>query len=276
MYTYICRLNQTQKYIMEIVKPVLSIADQLGVTCWMQGGTMLGAIRHKGFIPWDDDIDIGIMREDYDKFINEVEKHLPEYMELRTYWDKSDHHYYFARIVDTRHQIKRMGSAEIRYEDVWVDIFPLDGMPNNICARFFHKINLSWKRLLYHLSCIEKVNKKRPGRPVMEKIIIQIALLVRPVLRLDTVKRLNAIDVCLRRFPPKQSNWIINFMGQTSFRFNEMISKEIYGRGNLYSFEDISMYGPEDYNAYLECLYGDYMKPPKDRDKDAHVSELVK
>lgn len=276
MERYISHLNQTQKYIMDIVKPVLSIADHLDVTCWMQGGTMLGAIRHKGFIPWDDDIDLGMMREDYDRFINEVEKYLPEHMELRTYWDESDHHYYFARIVDNRHKVKRMGSAEIRYEDVWIDIFPLDGMPNNDIYRFIHKISLSWKRLLYHLSCIEKVNKERPGRPIMERIVIQIALLIRPILRLDTVKRLNDIDNCLRKFSPKKSNWVINFMGQTSFRFNEMISKEIYGTGVFYSFEDISMNGPEDYDAYLECLYGDYMKPPKDKDKDAHVSKLIK
>lgn len=269
-------LNQTQKYIMEIVKPVLQIAEKLNVICWMQGGTMLGAIRHHGFIPWDDDIDIGMYRDDYEYFIQEVEKYLPEYLELRTYWDTSDHHYYFARIVDTRHVIQRLGSVESREENIWVDIFPLDGMPNNALSRYIHMARLSIARLLYHLSSIEKVNVRRPGRPFLETIVIRIALRFRPILKMNTASRLNHIDFLLKKYSTKNSKWIINFMGQTSFKYTEMIEKRIYGSGRLYDFEDVSMNGPEDYDAYLRSLYGDYMIPPKDDEKNVHVSRLIK
>ena len=169
-------LNDTQKYILFVLENVLEIAEKMNLKCYMQGGTMLGAIRHKGFIPWDDDVDLGMMRDDYEYFLKHVEEHLPENMELRTYWDESEHHYYFARIVDNRHLIKRMGSAEVRYENVWVDIFPLDGMPNGGINLLFHKSKLSVARFLYHLSCIKKVNAKRPGRPWIEKTIINIAI----------------------------------------------------------------------------------------------------
>ena len=139
-------LNDTQKYILFVLENVLEIAEKMNLKCYMQGGTMLGAIRHKGFIPWDDDVDLGMMRDDYEYFLKHVEEHLPENMELRTYWDESEHHYYFARIVDNRHLIKRMGSAEVRYENVWVDIFPLDGMPNGGINLLFHKSKLSVAR----------------------------------------------------------------------------------------------------------------------------------
>lgn len=275
MKACVSELNQTQKYIMEIVKPVLTITDKLNITCWMQGGTMLGAIRHKGFIPWDDDIDLGMMRKDYDRFINEVEKYLPEHMELRTYNDDSNHHYYFARIVDNRHQIKRMGSAEVRYENVWIDIFPLDGMPNDLVSRAWHKIRLSFGRLSYHLACIEKVNIDRPGRPWIERAVIRTLLLL-PHKKGNIIKRLDHVDRLLRKYPVEHSDWVINFMGQNTFKFTEMFKKDVYGKPTSYRFEDIELIGPEKYDEYLTLLYGNYMTPPEDKDKNAHKAELVK
>lgn len=115
------KLNDTQEYILSVLNSVIKATNEMNVKCYMQGGTMLGAIRHGGFIPWDDDVDLGIMRNEYEIFLKNVKKYLPGNLELRTYWDESDHHYYFARIVDKRYLIKRMGSAEIRYENVWVD-----------------------------------------------------------------------------------------------------------------------------------------------------------
>lgn len=152
------KLNDTQEYILSVLNSVIKATNEMNVKCYMQGGTMLGAIRHGGFIPWDDDVDLGIMRNEYEIFLKNVKKYLPGNLELRTYWDESDHHYYFARIVDKRYLIKRMGSAEIRYENVWVDIFPLDGMPSNIFALKVHQFRLALARLMYHLSCIKKVN----------------------------------------------------------------------------------------------------------------------
>ncbi|MDO4189791.1 MAG: LicD family protein [Lachnospiraceae bacterium] len=269
-------LNETQEYILSILKQFLNIAEKMNVKCYMQGGTMLGAIRHKGFIPWDDDVDLGILRDDYEKVIKNIDKYLPENLELRTYWDESDHHYYFSRIVDTRYQIKRMGSAETRYENVWIDIFPLDGMPNKGILLKYHQVRLSFARLFYHLSSIKKVNYKRPGRPFIERMVISIALKI-PVDRIfKTQKSLDRIDKLLKKYSVTSSKWIINFMGQTSFKYTEMIDKKVYGKDTYYQFEDIKMLGPEFYDEYLTSLYGNYMAPPKDADKNAHVSELVK
>lgn len=268
-------LSDTQKYILLVLDVVLKATEKMNVKCYMQGGTMLGAIRHSGFIPWDDDADLGIKRKEYEYFLDHVKEYLPEHLELRTYMDESDHHYYFARIIDNRYMIKRMGSAEVRYENVWVDIFPLDGMPNDFILRKVHQFRLSMARLMYHLSCIKKVNKKRPGRPVLEKIIISIALRI-PVDRiLNTKKSLDNIDKLLKKYPLENSKYIINFMGQTSFQFTEMLEKSVYGKDTWYEFEDIKLLGPEKYDEYLTSLYGDYMIIPEEAQRNAHVSELV-
>lgn len=269
------RLNETQKYIMQVLHSVIGILDELEIPYYMQGGTMLGAIRHRGFIPWDDDVDLGIPRDAYDRLLKEVADKLPENLELRTYKDETDHHYYFARIVDTRYQIRRMGSLEERLENVWVDLFPLDGMPSGGLSRAWHKLSLTVVRLKYHLSCFEKVNIKRPGRPLLERIIIRIAMITRVGKWFNTRRQLDKMDALLKKYPAEQSDWLVNFMGQTSYRFNELFKKEVYGQKTLYSFEDLLLVGPERYDEYLKSLYGDYMTPPKESDRNAHVSELV-
>ena len=268
-------LNETQGYILQVLREVIRVLDELNIPYYMQGGTMLGAIRHGGFIPWDDDVDLGIPRGEYERLLEQVAERLPENLELRTYQDETDHHYYFARIVDNRYQIRRMGSLEERLENVWVDLFPLDGMPNGGAARLWHKFRLLMVRLKYHLSCFEKVNIKRPGRPLVERIIIKIATWTRVGKWFNTRKQLDKMDALLKKYPPENSDWLVNFMGQTSYKFNELFKKEIYGKVTYYPFEDFQLVGPENYDVYLKSLYGDYMTPPKGSDRNAHVSELV-
>lgn len=268
-------LNDTQRYILHVLREVVRVLDELKIPYYMQGGTMLGAIRHGGFIPWDDDVDLGIPRGDYDRMLKEVAAHLPENLELRTYDDETDHHYYFARIVDTRYQIRRMGSLEERLENIWVDLFPLDGMPNGCVSRQVHKFRLLMTRLKFHLSCFEKVNIKRPGRPLVERMIIKIAMITRVGKWFNTRKQLDKMDRLLKKYPVEKSNYYVNFTGQTSYKFNEMFKKEVYGNGKLYQFESFSLMGPEQYDAYLKSLYGDYMTPPREEDRNAHAAELV-
>ena len=268
-------LNQTQRYILQVLQEVVQVLEELNIPYYMQGGTMLGAVRHQGFIPWDDDVDLGIPRADYERLLEQVSAHLPENLELRTYQDATSHHYYFARIVDKRYQIRRMGSLEERLENIWVDLFPLDGMPNGVLRRNWHKIRLLWVRLKYHLSCFEKVNIKRPGRPWIERAIIGFVRLTRIGKWLNTRKQLDKLDRLLKKYPPEKSNYLVNFTGQTNYKFNEMFKKEVYGNPTRYPFETLSLVGPEQYDTYLTSLYGDYMTPPKESDRNAHVSELV-
>ena len=268
-------LNDTQRYILYVLREVTRVLEEVNIPYFMQGGTMLGAIRHGGFIPWDDDVDLGIPRADYDRMLKEVAARLPENLELRTYDDETDHHYYFARIVDKRYQIRRMGSIEERLENIWVDLFPLDGMPNGFISRQWHKMRLLVTRLKFHLSCFEKVNIKRPGRPLVERIIIRFAMITHVGSWWNTRKQLDKLDRLLKKYPPEKSRYFVNFTGQTSFKFNEMFKKEIYGQGKAYPFEDMVLIGPVQYDPYLKSLYGDYMTPPKETDRNAHAAELV-
>lgn len=87
----------------------------------------------------------------------------------------------------------------------------------------------------------KKVNIKRPGRSAIEKAVISIALKFPIDRALDTKKCLDKVDVLLKKYPVEESKWIINFMGQTSFKYTEMIEKSIYGKDTWYAFENIKL-----------------------------------
>lgn len=269
-------LSGAQVAILNIFKAVKPALDESSIPYYLLGGSMLGAVRHKGFIPWDDDIDIGIVRDDYEHFLKNVAKNLPDYLELRSYRDESDHHYYFSRIVDKRFYMRREGSIITRNENLWVDIFPLDGMPNNAIIRRIHMLRLLYVRMRYHIACFDKVNLHRPHRPLSERVIIALVKMFHGHGGKNYKKWLVKLDALLRKYRVEDSNWIVNFMGQ--YKFKEMFPKTYYGNGAMYDFEDMKLCGPENYDAVLSQMYGDYMTEPKDCDKnvhDAHLEEKI-
>ena len=113
-------LSKAQLTILNIFKEIKPFLENNGIPYYLLGGSLLGAVRHKGFIPWDDDIDIGIVRDDYERFLESVSRNLPDHLELRSYRDESDHHYYFSRVVDKRYLMSREGSIVSRKENIWV------------------------------------------------------------------------------------------------------------------------------------------------------------
>lgn len=265
-------LSRVQQSILNIFKEIKPFLEDNSIPYYLLGGSLLGAVRHEGFIPWDDDIDIGIVRDEYERFLETVSKNLPDYLELRSYRDESDHHYYFSRIVDTRYVMSREGSIVSRKENLWVDIFPLDGMPNNWFVRRIHMLKLLWVRFCYHVACFDKVNLKRPNRPISERIAIALIKGLHIYGHRNYKKWLVRLDALLRKYKVQDSNWIVNFMGQ--YKFKEMFPKSYYGNGKLYKFEDMELLGPENSDAVLKQMYGDYMKEPEDCDKNVHDAYL--
>ena len=119
-------IKQTELSILDYID---SVCKQHNVRYYLAYGTLLGAIRHKGFIPWDDDIDIYMLRSDYDRFIQLLSAEKENHYSLLSIYNDSDYFYEFAKVVDNRTSINANNLKAMRNEGVWVDIFPLDNVP---------------------------------------------------------------------------------------------------------------------------------------------------
>lgn len=272
MTTHNIRVLQLEE--LEIIKEIKRICDKFNLTYYISGGTFLGAVRHKGFIPWDDDADIAMPRSDYNKFLKIVENETS--YQLVHYKSKNKWHHYHARLVNNHANVYVISNASKTANTwyPWVDIFPLDGMPNNKLLMNIHKFRLLSRRAILKFSCFSYVvDVKLKDRPFIERLLIGIGEHINLEKYIDTTKQLQKLDKLLSKYSRDKSKIYMNFMG--SYKFKSIINKEIYGKGRYYDFEGIKLFGPENYDKYLTIIYGDYMKIPPQDSQNKHSTNIV-
>ena len=268
-------LRHLQLIETRILENFIDFCDENDIRYFAVGGTLLGAVRHKGFIPWDDDIDIGLPRVDYERFLKLCqEKPVP--FELHTFTNDKGYYRYFSRILDPTVKVRRTENTIEEISPAWIDIFPLDGMPNNSVLRMIKKYYILWRRAAYRFSVFDlNVNTKKEGRPFIERILVKMGqiLPVQKIFKLENEYR--KLDKTLKRNSYDQSKYIILAMG--AYKYREMFEKTVFGEGSLYEFEGMQLKGPTDYVKYLTQLYGpDYMTPPSDAERNHHfVAEIL-
>ena len=120
-----------QERMLEVLQVVDGICKKHGIPYWLSGGSMLGAVRHQGFIPWDDDLDIEMLRPDFERLMAILPTELPEHLVLQ--WHTTDKNYFFqfAKVRDRNSRLfERNGYDKVWQEHgIWIDIFPLERVP---------------------------------------------------------------------------------------------------------------------------------------------------
>lgn len=259
---------------LEIVKNVIKICEKYNLKYFMLGGTMLGAIRHGGFIPWDDDIDLGMPRKDYETFLEIAEKELPDYLQVVNYKNTPSYQYYITRIQDKNVKVieKRIGN-DSKFTYASIDIFPIDGTPNNKLLRKLYFFRVLSHRALMSLYYKDSIDRKRK-RGTIEKVFLWIMEKIPFEKIIDPYKEKEKIDKLLSSQNVDTSKYIGNIMG--AYRTREIVPKEWYGKGTKYKFEDIELNGFDKYHEYLRYTYGDYMElPPVDSRKTHYHLESL-
>ena len=270
-------LRQLQLAEIDILKKLLNIFEKHNITYYMLGGTLLGAVRHKGFIPWDDDMDIGLPRPDYEKFLCIAEQEIEAPLQLHTLKNKNgEYSYYYARVENISLKVKRYISAKTVIIPAWVDVFPLDGVPTE--PKDLEKWYRRFKRnkMLFELSQFEYKFSLTSTHRTHQKaaLFIKKAIYYTKAYKfLNTMRAWNRLDILLKSVDYSSSERLINACGHWGLK--EMFPKSVYGKGRLYQFEDLMLNGPEDYDYVLKQMYGDYMTPPPEDQREHHHIELI-
>lgn len=253
---------------LEIVKEVVKICEKYKLTYYMIGGTMLGAIRHKGFIPWDDDIDLGMPRDDYEKFLEIASAELPSRLKVVNYRNTPQYQYYITRVLDENTKVEetRIGN-DSKYTNASIDIFPIDGTPNNSLIRKIYFFRVLFHRALMSLCYKDSIDRNRK-RGKIEKLFLYIMEYL-PIEKITTpYKQKCKIDKLLKSHKVEGAKYIGNIMG--AYRTREIVPADYYGKGKMYQFENMWLRGLDKYDEYLTYTYGDYMKLPPEENRKTH------
>lgn len=249
--------KELQSHLLDLMRILHEVCDRNSIEYYMLGGTMLGAVRHQGFIPWDDDMDIGIPREGYEKLLALPESEWPDFIQIKTNKNSEDLLYPYSKLMNANTTLVEDRLDGI-VEGIYIDIFPLDGAGNHDIFAKLHFYRFFWKLgLLYN-------NQDHGRKSTLPRRIVQWYARKR-----NTRKLYSNVEKCLKSVSFTKSRLIGNFPGAWGFR--EVMPKSIMGKPRLYKFEDMMLYGPEAYDLYLKSLYGDYMKlPPVEKRKSHH------
>ncbi|MCR4939979.1 MAG: LicD family protein [Treponemataceae bacterium] len=236
------QLEQAQEVMLGLLKVFVDICEKNNFTYWLDGGTLLGAVRHKGFIPWDDDLDVCMPLEDYKKFLVLPDSEFPEYI----YHDKRDG---FQRLRDRySKRIDEETDSDKDFISIYMDIFPMKKYP--YMRRILARIRM----------CMPPYTPPSINKNTSNKIIKIRRLIANLVFYLLTYTGLQFIIRFLSLFGPK-TVWGYDLGATWHFHYKD---KWIFPLKKM-QFEDDSFYVPYDCDAYLSYLYGkDYMTPKPD------------
>lgn len=211
-------LEKVQNFSYDILKEFDKFCEKHNLTYFICAGTLLGAIRHGGFIPWDDDIDVSMPREDYDKLINEYEKLLPPNLILQYYKNTANYANSFAKITNKNTTIvEKSGFSDYSIHGVYIDIFPIDGAGKTYEKAVKRRKKASLYRTLISLSS-RKIDTK--NKPLWKKIFIRLFS------KLNAKKFQDMYSNFLRKKPYSQSNYVAVFV--SPYGLKEIMKREIY------------------------------------------------
>ena len=249
-------LNKLHKVQLEILDEFVRVCQKNNLTYFLVGGTLLGAIRHSGFIPWDDDIDIGMPRKDYDKFLEICNKELDKKYFLDCFDTNNEHYFPFAKIRKDGTIFDEEWSHHLdNNKGIFIDIFPFENISNPKSPWFKIRaiIISSITDVLLYKAKIKKV--KETHHPLVVSVF---NLFSKPI----NIKIQKYLICCCK---DDNSKYISVLAGGYGYR-REMNLRENVLPAKPIVFENKEYMGMNNNDIYLTNLYGDYMKlPPKEK-----------
>lgn len=254
--------------LLSIYKDIAKVCEKYNLTVMLGGGSALGAVRHHGFIPWDDDMDLMMPRKDYDKFIQVFDQELSEKYLLSVPRYHRNVSVLFMKVERKNTVMKYPFSEE---SCVSIDIFPIESMPNNSLLRRIKCNILDMMRLLFCSIEFYRYGikfKKAISKNWETEFLFYMRYLLGFILMIFGKKRLyNLFD----SFASSSSGTLF-YSVPTGRKFSrgECLESNVFFPCKKTLFEGIEMLIPNKYDIYLSNLYGDYMKIPSESERERH------
>lgn len=265
-------VEEGKKIELNILLTIAEFCDRHNLRYFLTYGTLIGAIRHGGFIPWDDDVDITMPRKDYNEFLRLFNEEMKKshYLVINPYDGRSRHS--FAKVIDTQ-TIKIEPSIFYRKGEelgIDVDIFPLDGMPSDDkeYEMWYQKLYRIYSRYVHKIIDPRSVNSKIGKLKLLVRKSLHGTMLVTKKALLDKAAKLHS------EYPYESSEYV----GAMESMFNgkgNRVKKENFDDFVMVKFEEYSFKAPKGYHEILTSIYGDYMKlPPEEKRVTHHTNKI--
>ena len=264
---------QWNAVIIDVLSVFIRICEAQGLRYFCAGGTAIGAVRHQGMIPWDDDIDVFMPRPDYDRFLRLAAQSMPDGYEVLSPYATKDYPMYFAKMCNARTTLLENERIPCVF-GLYIDIFPLDGACDDVETCYREKRR--FKRLMNKLEAVSTHNSFGEYVGLLTKrrewgrfAVKTVAFCCRSWLRRWLLKQMDSIayghDYAL-------SSRVVTYSG--AYQRQEIYPKAWLETPQMFAFEGLMVNLPHDYDAYLRHFFGDYMTLPPVEQRASHHQKV--
>ena len=257
-------MKEMHNFFLEMLREFheFCVANQL--TYYMVGGTLLGAVRDKGFIKWDDDVDVAMPRSDYERFLKMYNGN----MFVISHHTEHDYSYPYAKLLYKKMPVVSVCDEEFDIDSktfLSFDIYPIDGLGSDMkkAKKLVRRVEF-YKKLLY-INVTDELSQN-----------IVKAMGARVIRKYPTKKLLTKIDAIMQSYAFNKSKYVTRWRVPT---LENIVDKDVFGTPGLLDFETLKLNAPAEYKMYLERVYGDYKTPKKENQylrHDVHVNAISK
>lgn len=261
-------LDEMKKKEFDILVAFDTVCKKHGLRYGLSYGTLLGAVRHGGFIPWDDDIDVIMPRPDFDKLESLSDTAFGDNLFFSTpKTDKSTIHAY-GKLYDLQTEMIEFPKGKRIKTHVYIDVFPLDGLPSDNKKRKKHSEKV--KRLILNLYAFKVAKDKlKEKMNIIKRCMWMLISLINAILPKQFLN--NRINKTVHRYGYDESEYQGMIVGGDGEK--DVMAKDVFVFDNKISFEGAMFPAPNKVEAYLEQTYGDYMTLPPEEERCGHNNE---
>lgn len=244
-------LRKAQIRMLEIVLEIDKIFRKHGITYWLEGGTLLGAVRHGGFIPWDDDLDINVLWKDIPKIRKILQAELPNHMCYQDITLDKNHHLIISKVRDKNSIFEDPGCRRMTERGIFVDLIPVEEVVPQCLKDIIDYV---------YIRCLRGM--RNYSDRILEKILGYLCYL----------PAIFCVSVCRTWTKLFHTHKWGHTYGWLSY--NHIVEKDIFPLTEI-MFEGHLFYAPHDPDAYLTTLYGDYMQIPPEDKRETHLAKIT-